>query len=74
LSCLGAALFEAGVTLQSAHVATYGERAVDTFYVTGRNGAKITGKARLASLEAAMIAAARRNLDRQNGSPRRVRD
>ncbi len=40
LNNLAQALFEAKVTLHSAHIATYGERAVDTFYVTDLFGGK----------------------------------
>ncbi len=55
---LAYALFSAGVTLHSAHVSTYGERAVDTFYVTDLTGAKIIGDARVAGLVDALETAA----------------
>ena len=45
------ALFEAGLGISSAMVATYGERAVDVFYVRDGLGQKLTDKARLAALE-----------------------
>jgi [protein-PII] uridylyltransferase len=48
---LAYALFQAKVTLHSAHIATYGERAVDTFYVTDLTGDRITSEARLKSIE-----------------------
>ena len=44
--------------VHSAHIATYGERAVDTFYLTDLLGAKITSKQRLATLEKKLLAAA----------------
>ena len=58
LADLAHALFDARATLRSAHVATFGERAVDTFYVTDLTGEKIEGPARLKSLEARLLAAA----------------
>ncbi|MCP6059796.1 hypothetical protein NL388_31545, partial [Klebsiella pneumoniae] len=50
--------FQSKVTLHSAHVATYGERAVDTFYVTDLTGDRITGQLRRKSLERRMLDAA----------------
>ena len=58
LNNLALALFQSKVTLHSAHIATYGERAVDTFYVTDLLGGKIEGKSRLKALEARLIDAA----------------
>ena len=46
------------MTIHSAHIATYGERAVDTFYVTDLTGDKIASEARLKALESALLAAA----------------
>jgi [protein-PII] uridylyltransferase len=43
--------------LHSAHIATYGERAVDTFYITDLFGGKIENKARLKALETRLIEA-----------------
>ncbi len=58
LNQLAYALFQSKVTLHSAHIATYGERAVDTFYVTDLLGGKIEGKARLKTLEKRLLEAA----------------
>lgn len=58
LNNLAQALFESKVTLHSAHIATYGERAVDTFYVTDLLGGKIEGKARLKALEGSLLQSA----------------
>ena len=55
---LAYALFQSKVTIHSAHVATYGERAVDTFYVTDLTGDKIAAVLRLKSLERRMLDAA----------------
>lgn len=58
LNNLAQALFESKATLHSAHIATYGERAVDTFYVTDLFGGKIESKSRLKALETRLIEAA----------------
>ncbi len=58
LSHLAHALFQSKVTLHSAHIATYGERAVDTFYLTDLLGSKIESKSRLKSLEQRLVQAA----------------
>lgn len=58
LNQLAHALFQSKVTLHSAHVATYGERAVDTFYVTDLTGDRIEAPARLKALEKRLRTAA----------------
>ncbi|MGL4313681.1 MAG: [protein-PII] uridylyltransferase, partial [Sphingomonas sp.] len=58
LNQLAFALFQSKVTLHSAHVATYGERAVDTFYVTDLLGGKVDAKARIKALEKRLLEAA----------------
>jgi [protein-PII] uridylyltransferase len=58
LNRLARALFEARLLVHSAHIATYGERAVDTFYVTDLLGGKVEGEARLASIEKRLLEAA----------------
>lgn len=58
LNRLAQALFQSKVTIHSAHVATYGERAVDTFYITDLTGDRITAPARLKTLERRLLAAA----------------
>jgi len=58
LLSLAFALFQSKTMVHSAHIATYGERAVDTFYVTDLFGGKIESKARLATLERRLIEAA----------------
>ena len=62
LSALAFALFESKVTIRSAHIATYGERAVDTFYVTDLFGDKVEGVLRLKSLERRLLDAAEGNV------------
>ncbi|MBC7520546.1 MAG: bifunctional uridylyltransferase/uridylyl-removing protein, partial [Sandarakinorhabdus sp.] len=58
------ALFQSRVTIHSAHIATYGERATDTFYLTDLTGAKIDNGARLRTLEKRLIALAGGNTGR----------
>ena len=57
LAGLAAAIHDQGHTIHSAHIATFGERAVDVFYVTRADGKKLTGddaeRLRAALLEAA---------------------
>jgi [protein-PII] uridylyltransferase len=55
---LARTLFEAKLIVHSAHIATYGERAVDTFYVTDLLGAKVDAPGRLKALEKCLIKAA----------------
>jgi [protein-PII] uridylyltransferase len=58
LHALAHALFEARVTIYSAHIATFGERAIDVFYVTDLIGDKITAQPRLRTLERLLLRAA----------------
>jgi [protein-PII] uridylyltransferase len=58
LHALAYALFQAKVTIHSAHIATYGERAIDVFYVTDLIGDKIETPSRLRTLERLLLEAA----------------
>ena len=58
LNTLAHALFQSKMTIHSAHIATYGERAVDTFYVTDLTGDKISNAARVKTLEKSLLDAA----------------
>jgi len=49
------ALLDIGVIIRSAHVATYGERAVDSFYLQDAPGYKITNKRRIQSIERRLL-------------------
>jgi [protein-PII] uridylyltransferase len=51
-------LFEAKLMVHSAHIATYGERAVDTFYVTDLLGEKVDSATRLKAVEKKLLEAA----------------
>ncbi|EQB17450.1 MAG: protein-PII uridylyltransferase [Novosphingobium lindaniclasticum] len=58
LNRLAHALFESKLMVHSAHIATYGERAADTFYVTDLLGAKLTSSSRIKALERRLLEAA----------------
>ncbi len=58
LNRLARALFEARLIVHSAHIATYGERAVDTFYVTDLLGEKVTSESRMRTIEKRLVEAA----------------
>ena len=58
LNRLARALFEAKLIVHSAHIATYGERAVDTFYVTDLLGEKVEAAGRLKAVEQGLLGAA----------------
>ncbi|HWA89036.1 MAG TPA: [protein-PII] uridylyltransferase [Rhizomicrobium sp.] len=51
------ALFESGLSISSAIVSTYGERAMDVFYVRDGYGHKIVHPVRLASIEERLLKA-----------------
>ncbi|MGD0866218.1 MAG: [protein-PII] uridylyltransferase [Rhizomicrobium sp.] len=53
------AIFESGLSISSAMVATYGERAMDVFYVRDGFGHKVVHPERLASVEARVTRAIR---------------
>jgi [protein-PII] uridylyltransferase len=52
------AFFTSKVTIHSAHIATFGERAIDVFYVTDLTSEKITNTNRLKALERRLFEAA----------------
>jgi [protein-PII] uridylyltransferase len=58
LAGLAAAIHGCGHTVHSAHIATYGERAVDVFYVTRADGKKLEASD-IDELREALLAAAR---------------
>jgi [protein-PII] uridylyltransferase len=57
LASLTGAIRDCGLTVHSAHIATYGERAVDVFYLTRSDGRKLD-EADVARLRPALVAAA----------------
>ena len=58
LAALTAAIHRCGHTIHSAHIATYGERAVDVFYLTAPGGTKLSGE-QVDALRSALLDAAR---------------
>ena len=52
---LARAIYVSRPLIHSAHIATYGERAVDVFYLTDLHGAKIESPARLKALQARLV-------------------
>jgi [protein-PII] uridylyltransferase len=58
LAALAAAIHACGHVIHSAHIATYGERAVDVFYLTRADGKKLTEEDG-EQLRAALLDAAR---------------
>src|SRR3954469_6834197 len=67
LSGLAGALFELRTAVHSAHIATYGERAVDVFYLTDLAGAKIESPARLKAMQTRLLRAAAGGAPRGGG-------
>ena len=49
------ALFHLNLNIGSAHVTTFGEKAVDVFYVTDLTGAKIESEMRQRQIEAKLM-------------------
>jgi [protein-PII] uridylyltransferase len=58
LAALAAAIHDCGHTIHSAHIATYGERAVDVFYVAGPGGTKLSAE-EIEQLRSRLLDAAR---------------
>ena len=67
LARLALAIHGQGLQVRSAHIATYGERAVDVFYVTSGAGRKL-GPDEIAGLRAALIDAAREGAARSRAA------
>jgi [protein-PII] uridylyltransferase len=67
LAALARTLADAGLSIQSAHIDNYGERAVDAFYVLDQ-GKKLEGR-KAAALKAQLVKA----LDAGEGAPERGR-
>jgi [protein-PII] uridylyltransferase len=49
------ALFSLNLTIGSAHITTYGERAVDVFYVRDLMGQKVSGAAKLRAIDTRLL-------------------
>ena len=57
LAALARTLADAELSILSAHIDGYGERAVDTFYVIGADGGKVTDLRKGQALRAALLSA-----------------
>jgi len=57
LAALARAIHDCGHHIHSAHIATYGERAVDVFYLTNTDGKKLDSD-QIAGLRQALLKAA----------------
>ncbi len=72
LASLAFALFQSKLVVHSAHVATFGERAADSFYVTDLFGDKVESKSRLATIERRLLEAATNQAEEVLGAPEYV--
>jgi [protein-PII] uridylyltransferase len=61
LHALAQTLAQSGLSIQSAHIDGYGERAVDAFYVQTADGAKLTDPRKIAALKTDLLDALDRN-------------
>jgi [protein-PII] uridylyltransferase len=66
LAALTAAIHRCGHTVHSAHIATYGERAVDVFYLTCGDGRKLS-QSDIDNLRPALLDAASASASASNG-------
>jgi [protein-PII] uridylyltransferase len=64
LASLARVIHDLGLIVHSAHIATYGERAVDVFYLTGPDSRKLD-QVTAARLRAALLQTAEENGDRR---------
>ena len=69
MEALARILSEANLSIQSAHIDGYGERAVDAFYVQKLKGGKLTDAKKIAALKADLLAA----MEPQDAAPARLR-
>ena len=67
------ALADLGISIASAHIATFGERAVDVFYVRDKTGRKITHPRRAESVRRHLLAAIAGEAPDKAVKPRRTR-
>ncbi len=61
LQALARTLADNGLSIQSAHIDGYGERAVDAFYVQTAEGGKVADARKVAALKADLLAALEQN-------------
>ncbi|WP_168073457.1 ACT domain-containing protein, partial [Caulobacter sp. SSI4214] len=61
LQALARTLADNGLSIQSAHIDGYGERAVDAFYVQTSDGEKLTEARKVGAVKADLLAALEQN-------------
>jgi len=66
-------LFELNINVGSAHIATFGERAVDVFYVKDLTGLKITSEPRHAKIKQRLLSVFERRKKKRPASARPAR-
>ena len=64
-AALARTLFECELVVHSAHITHYGERAVDTFYVTDLIGQKVVAPERIKAVESRLLEASSDELQRE---------
>ncbi|WP_421091045.1 [protein-PII] uridylyltransferase [Pseudochrobactrum sp. MP213Fo] len=69
LSAITNTISDLSLNIASAHITTFGEKVIDTFYVTGLDGQKITGAAKQANIQKRLL-----NLFETNGNDSRTAD
>ncbi len=69
---LTSAISDLDLTIGSAHIGTYGEKAVDVFYVTDLTGHKIASKARQKKIREALLAVFEHGAARAETAPQRA--
>ncbi len=57
LSEITGAISDLSLDIASAHITTFGEKVIDTFYVTDLTGQKVDNPARMAAIRERLIAA-----------------
>jgi len=67
------ALFELNINIGSAHIATFGERAVDVFYVKDLTGLKITNEQRQAKIKQQLLSIFERRKQKRNPKDKSAR-
>jgi [protein-PII] uridylyltransferase len=72
LAALAGTISDAGLSILSAHIDGYGERAVDAFYVVDGEGKKLTDARKRNALKSALMAALTAGEEDSHGSGRRA--
>jgi [protein-PII] uridylyltransferase len=65
---LTTALGKLNLNIASAHIATFGEKAVDVFYVTDLTGSKVLHAGRIQTIETTLKSALENGLETKRGA------